>query len=77
MDSFLLNILDFSLIIKIIILILLGMYCIFACVTYINIRSLRNIIVIKRSFGSPLINTLALLYVIVAVSLFVAALAIL
>lgn len=66
-----------SLIVKIIFLVLVGIYLIFVIIVFNNVRSLRRIIIISSAAGSPLIQFLAIFYLIATIVLFLTALLIL
>lgn len=69
--------LDFMLFIKIILLVFIGSYAIFAIVIVHHVRSLNRVVTINKALGSPLVQTLALLYLAATVALFLAAVVIL
>ncbi|HVZ58348.1 MAG TPA: DUF5657 family protein [Patescibacteria group bacterium] len=69
--------LDFALLVKIILVILIGFYTIFVFVIFNNIRSLSNLLVINRTLGSPLLRYLSIFYLLISFALFIAALVIL
>lgn len=62
---------------KIGILLIMGMYGIFAFVVYSHVRSLNQILIINKASGSPLLQRGALIYLLSTLSLFVAAVVIL
>ncbi|MBI2443302.1 MAG: hypothetical protein HYV40_05345 [Candidatus Levybacteria bacterium] len=64
-------------IVKIPLLLLLGMYIIFALILLNKTRSLGRLIFLKSSIATVLLNTLALLHVLAALLLFVLTLVIL
>lgn len=68
---------DINLIAKILILLFIGLFAIFAFITYNNIRSLTKLLVIKRKLGSPLLSGASLIFLLLTISLFIAALVIL
>lgn len=68
---------SFELIAKIGILFLIGLYALFVLITFINIRSLNKLIIVQRSTGSPLVNIVSFIYLILTLFLFVLALVIL
>lgn len=68
---------DFAFIIKIILLIVIGLYAIFAFIIAHNIRSLNRVVHINKTLGSPLVQALALIYLLTTVALFIAAVVIL
>lgn len=62
---------------KVFFLILVGFYLIFVIIVFNNVRSLRRIVIISSAAGSPLIQTLAIFYVLATIILFVLGLIIL
>lgn len=66
-----------SLILKVSVLLLIGLYNIFVLVIFNHIRSFKRILVINQTEGSHLIQKAALIYIIISFSLFFVALAIL
>ncbi|GIW61159.1 MAG: hypothetical protein KatS3mg089_0011 [Patescibacteria group bacterium] len=66
-----------SLILKISVLFLLGLYNLFVLVIFNHIRSFKRILIINQTEGSSFIQKAALIYIIISFSLFLAALAIL
>lgn len=68
---------DLFLIIKIIFLLLIGLYGIFAIFVFNQIRSLNRVVYIRRTAGSPFIQSLAFFYLLATLALFLFALAIL
>ena len=69
--------LDLALISKIVILFLLALYAVFVIITVTSIRSLNRLVIIQKALGSPLIQTIAIGYLLATISLFIAALVIL
>ena len=67
----------FSLVIKIIVIVVIGLYTLFVFVIFNHIRSLKRIVIIHHASGSPFIQTLALLYLLFSIFLFLAAIVIL
>lgn len=63
-----------GLIMKIVFLVLVGLYLIFVIIVFNNVRSLRRIVIITSAAGSPLIQFLVIFYLLATVALFVAAL---
>lgn len=68
---------DFAPIVKVVILLLMGAYILFVTVTVAHIRALRRIVLIEKSLGSSLIQTIAIMYLLATISLFLAAVVIL
>jgi len=68
---------DLFLIFKIIFLFLIGLYGIFVIIIFNQIRSLNKIIYINKVAGSPFIQSLAFVYILSTLALFLLALAIL
>lgn len=67
----------FSLVLKSIFLLLIGMYAIFVFIIRSHIRSLNKVIIIQKPTGSPLTQAIALFYLLAAISLFFLAVVIL
>ena len=66
-----------SLVFKILMMVLIGMYTIFVFMIHHHIRSLNKILHINKTAGSPLIQTVSFMYLGAAISLFIIALVIL
>ena len=66
-----------SLVFKVLMLILIGMYTIFVFMIHHHIRSLNKILHINKTAGSPLLQAVSFIYLGAAISLFLIALVIL
>ncbi len=68
---------DIAFLFKIFFLFLIGVYAVFVFIVFINIRSLRKLVLVERAPGSTFITALTFFYLILTISLFVLALVIL
>lgn len=68
---------DFGNAMRIVLLVLIGLYDLFVLVLFIQTRSLGKIVIIEDRDGTPLLRMLGLAYLIASFSLFLAALVIL
>lgn len=66
-----------TLVFKILILVLIGLYGIFALIITTHVRSLNKIILIQKATGSPLMHIIAIVYLVATISLFLLAVVIL
>ncbi len=64
-------------IVKAVFLIFLGLYLIFTILIFNNIRSLNRVVIIQKALGSPFIQTLAFIYLLATILLFLLAVVIL
>lgn len=68
---------DLSLVFKILMLVFIALYGIFVIFIFNQVRSLNKIVYIKKTAGSPFIQSLAFFYLLATLALFLFALAIL
>lgn len=66
-----------SLIFKGILLLLIALYIIFVFMVFTHVRSLNRILIVQKTQGSPVLQSIAFVYLIVSISLFLLALVIL
>ncbi len=66
-----------GLVFKGLLLVLLGLYSIFVMIIMTHVRSLNKIILIQKATGSPLIQTISIVYLFITISLFLLAVVIL